>query len=77
MLLCERESESQHDFWLEADRMATDPGHLLYDKLNRCSGNQVWICCSTSCATRTPIVAAALQVSASDADDHLPGMDCL
>lgn len=30
-----RESEGQREFWLETDRLATGPGHVFYDKLNR------------------------------------------
>ncbi|WP_373650038.1 transposase [Schlesneria sp. DSM 10557] len=35
MSLGKRESESQREFWLETDRLATGPGHVFYDKLNR------------------------------------------
>ena len=30
-----RESEDQREFWLPTDRLATGPGHVFYDKLNR------------------------------------------
>lgn len=30
-----RESEGQREFGLETDRLATDSGHVFYDKLNR------------------------------------------
>jgi transposase len=30
-----RESEQQREFWLETDRLATGPGHVFYDKLQR------------------------------------------
>jgi transposase len=30
-----RESEEQREFWLPTDRLATGPGHIFYDKLNR------------------------------------------
>ena len=35
MSLGKRESENQREFWLETDRLATGPGHVFYDKLNR------------------------------------------
>ena len=35
MSLGKRESESQREFWLETDRLATGPGHVFYDKLHR------------------------------------------
>ena len=35
MSLGKRESQNQREFWLETDRLATGPGHVFYDKLNR------------------------------------------
>ena len=29
------ESEDQREFWLPSHRLATGPGHVFYDKLNR------------------------------------------
>ena len=38
MSLGKRDSENQREFWLETDRLATGPGHVFYDKLNRLLG---------------------------------------
>lgn len=35
MSLRKRESEDQREFWLPTDRLATGPGHVFYDKLQR------------------------------------------
>ncbi len=35
MSLGNRESENQREIWLETDRLATGPGHVFYDRLNR------------------------------------------
>lgn len=35
MSLGKRESEDQREFWLPMDRLATGPGHVFYDKLQR------------------------------------------
>ena len=35
MSLGKRETERQHEFWLETNRLATGPGHVFYDQHHR------------------------------------------